>query len=227
MKYAISIDNVRKRYAGTSDPVLNGISLEIPVGKSCAIVGKSGSGKSTLLNIIAGYDMPDQGVIRCFGTDIGRTEDELCQYRRDNLGFVFQSFNLIEELTILDNIIFPMLLQGHKRKKMIEKANKLMASMEIEALANRLPSQISGGQKQRTAICRALIGNPPIILADEPTGNLDSGNAESILKLLLQLVESEQKTLVMVTHDENCAMKMDQIFRMKDGRIYRENGYEK
>jgi putative ABC transport system ATP-binding protein len=200
---------------------LNGLSAVIEQGEFLAILGPSGSGKSTLLHILGGLDSPTKGSVIIDGADISEYSDqELAKYRRKTVGFVFQSFNLLPALTVQENIEMPVLIdEGEIDKEYLEEIEK---GLEIADLKNRLPSQISGGQMQRVAIARALANKPTIILADEPTGNLDSEISEKVLSLFLETCRRYGQTLVMITHNEEIAAKADRIIRIRDGKIQSE-----
>ncbi|MCR5235447.1 MAG: ABC transporter ATP-binding protein [Lachnospiraceae bacterium] len=200
---------------------LNGLSALIEQGEFLAILGPSGSGKSTLLHILGGLDSPTKGSVIIDGADISEYSDqELAKYRRKTVGFVFQSFNLLPALTVQENIEMPVLIdEGEIDKEYLEEIEK---GLEIADLKNRLPSQISGGQMQRVAIARALANKPTIILADEPTGNLDSEISEKVLSLFLETCRKYGQTLVMITHNEEIAAKADRIIRIRDGKIQGE-----
>lgn len=197
---------------------LNGLSAVIEKGEFLAILGPSGSGKSTLLHILGGLDSPTKGSVIIDGADISEYSDrELAKYRRKTIGFVFQSFNLLPALTVQENIEMPVLIdEGEIDKEYLEEIEK---GLEIDDLKKRLPSQISGGQMQRVAIARALANKPTIILADEPTGNLDSEISEKVLSLFLETCRRYGQTLVMITHNEEIAAKADRIIRIRDGKI--------
>ena len=197
---------------------LNGLSAEINRGEFLAILGPSGSGKSTLLHILGGLDSPSKGSVIVDGTDISEYSDrELAKYRRKTVGFVFQSFNLLPALTVQENIEMPVLIdEGTIDKEYLE---EIVKGLEIDDLMKRLPSQISGGQMQRVAIARALANKPTLILADEPTGNLDSEISEKVLSLFLETCRRYGQTLVMITHNEEIAAKADRIIRIRDGKI--------
>lgn len=220
-KDAVEVWNLYKSFGKGNKrfPVIKGISMRVSEGEYCAIVGESGSGKSTLLNLLAGFDTPDSGSITVFGKNIGRNEEEYIEYRRKNIGFIFQAFHLIPELTVIENIAFPLTLQGIKKSVRIKKAEELLEILGLAGVRNHTPEQISGGQKQRAAIGRALITEPKLILADEPTGNLDSVNSRDIIELLESMVVEKKKTLIMVTHDQKYAKRADRLFRVVDGTI--------
>ena len=200
---------------------LNGLSAVIEKGEFLAILGPSGSGKSTLLHILGGLDSPTKGSVIIDGADISEYSDqELAKYRRKTVGFVFQTFNLLPALTVQENIEMPVLIdEGVIDKEYLEEIEK---GLEIADLKKRLPSQISGGQMQRVAIARALANKPTIILADEPTGNLDSEISEKVLSLFLETCRRYGQTLVMITHNEEIAAKADRIIRIRDGKIQGE-----
>lgn len=200
---------------------LNGLSAEIDQGEFLAILGPSGSGKSTLLHILGGLDSPTKGSVIIDGTDISEYSDQkLAKYRSKTVGFVFQSFNLLPALTVRENIEMPVLIDGGDIDK--EYLEEIEKGLEIDDLLKRLPSQISGGQMQRVAIARALANKPTLILADEPTGNLDSEISEKVLSLFLETCRRYGQTLVMITHNEEIATKADRIIRIRDGKIQDE-----
>ncbi|WP_387466928.1 ABC transporter ATP-binding protein [Photorhabdus sp. RM323S] len=201
-------------------PVLDKISLTIMRGQSCAIVGASGSGKSTLLNIIGLLDQPTSGCFQFSGVNITNvTPDERARIRNQEIGFVFQSFNLLPRMQALDNVALPLLYRGYSRSLARQEAKY---QLELVGLADRIhhrPADLSGGQRQRVAIARALVGKPSLILADEPTGNLDSTTARDIMALLLSLNREQGVTLVMVTHDEAIARNMQRCLYVNDGQL--------
>ena len=197
--------------------VLRGINLEIDEGEFVAIAGHSGSGKSTLLGLLAGLDRPTTGQVFIGETEITTLpESRLAKIRGRMLGFVFQSFNLIPTLTALENIELPMILN---KKPDPQRARELLDLVGLSHRSRHYPSQLSGGEQQRVAIARALVCDPPIILADEPTGNLDSKNSQTVIDLLLSLNSEKQKTIVLVTHDMDFAAKAQRIVHINDGRI--------
>lgn len=198
--------------------VLDDISLTVQSGEFVVVEGKSGSGKSTLLSILSGLDQPDSGKIMLSGTDItDLSEDELAPFRNRTIGFVFQSFHLVPSLTALENIMFPAELD--KNQKAAEKAKELLKHVDMDNRMNNFPHQLSGGEKQRVALCRALINNPEIVFADEPTGNLDSANGKTILQLMLDLRREFNTTLVLATHSKEISSVADRVVRLIDGQI--------
>ena len=215
------LDQLRKSYhVGTTElEVLRGIDLAVKSGEHLAIMGPSGSGKSTLLNILGCLDRPTHGRYILGGDDVSQLDDdELSLIRGARIGFIFQSFNLIEQLNIVENIEVPMYYQGWHERESIERAKELAAMVGLGHRIKHHPSELSGGERQRVAIARALSNDPLILLADEPTGNLDSENGTAILKLLLSLHE-QGKTLIVVTHDMGVAKRAEKIVHILDGRV--------
>ncbi len=201
---------------------LRGVDLEIPAGEFVALVGPSGSGKSTLLHLIGGLVRPTSGEVWVSDLELGRSSDkQLVIYRRDSLGFVFQSFNLLPIKSAVENVEVPLMLAGVGRAERRARAQALLAQVGLAARANHRPSELSGGEQQRVAIARALVNRPRLILADEPTGNLDSATGREILDLLQGLVRDEGLTLLLVTHDMNVARYADRIVHLLDGRVQR------
>ncbi len=198
--------------------VIDNVSLTIQGGEFVVIEGKSGSGKSTLLSLLSGLDHPDSGRIILAGTDITTlSEDELAPFRNQTIGYVFQSFHLVPSLTAYENIMFPAELSADKNAA--SKAQELLQRVELADRMNNFPHQLSGGEKQRVAICRALVNSPQIVFADEPTGNLDSTNGDIILQLLLELRHELKTTLVLATHSREISTKADSTIQLADGRI--------
>lgn len=202
---------------------LNGINLEINKGEFLAVMGPSGCGKSTLLNLLGLLDNPTSGELWFMGEEVSRyTENNRTDLRSGNLGFVFQSFNLIDDLTVFENVELPLLYAGVPAKERITRVNAALDRMQIAHRTEHYPQQLSGGQQQRVAIARAIVTNPHIILADEPTGNLDSVNGSEVMNLLLEL-NKEGSTVVMVTHSEENARMAGRLIRMMDGNILTES----
>lgn len=199
--------------------ILRAISFDIPRGQFVAIMGASGSGKSTLLGLLAGLDTVTEGNILLDGVDITRLkEDALARFRGQRIGFVFQSYQLVPTLTAEENVLLPAELIG-MRGNVRERARDLLQRVGLEARLRHYPVQLSGGEQQRVALARAFITSPPILMADEPTGNLDSANGQHILELLLQLNQQESTTLILVTHDSKLADYADRILTLKDGHL--------
>ena len=202
---------------------LNGINLEINEGEFLAIMGPSGCGKSTLLNLLGLLDNPTDGELWVLGQEVSRyTENNRTDLRNGNIGFVFQSFNLIDELTVFENVELPLLYAGVSVKERVDRVNAALDRMQIAHRSEHFPQQLSGGQQQRVAIARAIVTNPHIVLADEPTGNLDSVNGNEVMNLLQEL-NREGTTVVMVTHSEENARMAGRLIRMIDGNILTES----
>jgi ABC-type lipoprotein export system ATPase subunit len=222
MNKIISASSVSKWFKtdGRKAPVLEEISLDIVEGEFLSIVGPSGAGKSTLLHILGGLDAPSKGKVFFQESDVYRLNDKrISSLRNQHIGFVFQFYHLIEELTVLENAALPALLVRKERKTSFTRAQKLLEYLGILDKKRSLPHQLSGGEKQKTAIARALINEPQVILCDEPTGNLDSDSAQSVLELLKRLNKENGKTIVMVTHNSELSRKADRVIKLKDGRI--------
>jgi lipoprotein-releasing system ATP-binding protein len=221
----LQLQNVTKGYGqpGTHSyrPVLNDLNLEVKKGEKIAIVGPSGTGKTTLLNLIGTLDQPEQGKIFFDGKDItGYSKTELAAFRNQHLGFIFQSHHLMPQLTLKENVLLPLLPQGKQNaKNETEWADYLIQKVGIWEQRNQKPSQLSGGECQRTAVVRALINKPQLLLADEPTGALDEGNADALTDLLLKLSEEEGVTLITVTHAAMLADNMDRKYILKSGKL--------
>jgi putative ABC transport system ATP-binding protein len=225
---ALVVDKVRKTFEAENVPVraLRGANLVVPSGDFVALMGPSGCGKSTLLNLIAGLDVADEGTITVAGELVtGRTEDELSQLRRRHIGIVFQFFNLLEGMTVLENVALPAVIAGRKRKMAETRARDLLDLLGIGDKAGTVPGMLSGGQRQRLAIARALANEPTLLLADEPTGALDSEGGQEVIELLSRLHHGGQ-TIVLVTHDAGVASASDRIVRMRDGRMAAEEDSE-
>ena len=213
-----------KKYYGAEDNLtkaLDGVDLDIEQGEFVAIIGASGSGKSTLLNMIGGLDVPTSGQVCIGGKEIGKMKpDELTVFRRKNIGFIFQNYNLIPVLNVLENITLPIEMDGKKPdENFIEQIIELLGLTEK---VYKMPSQLSGGQQQRVAIARALASKPSMILADEPTGNLDSETSREVLELLKETSERFHQTIVMITHNPEIARQADRMIRIGDGRVVKE-----
>ncbi len=221
-KVVVKVEDLFKIYKVGDEKIraLDGVSFEVFEGEFIAIVGTSGSGKSTLLNMLAGLEPPTKGVIRLGKKRIeGMKEKALVGFRRRNLGFIFQSYNLIGTMDALGNVALPLTFRGVTKKEREKKAMEMLDLVGIKSHARHIPSQMSGGQQQRVGIARALVSEPRIIFADEPTGNLDSATTKEVLELLRKMVNEKGKTLIMVTHDKNLARVADRIIHIKDGKI--------
>jgi putative ABC transport system ATP-binding protein len=218
----IHLENLAKIYGTSSHPIaaLHNVNLTIQTGEFIAIYGRSGSGKSTLLNLISGIDRPSSGKI--FVDDLEVTalnETRLTLFRRDQIGFVFQFFNLLPTLTVLENVLLPGQLNNHSAPKLRERGLSLLAQLGIADRWKAQPDQLSGGQQQRVAIARALINDPQLILADEPTGNLDSETGLNILQILKRLSQEQNKTILLATHSQEASAFADRVFQIKDGTL--------
>lgn len=222
----IEIKDLEKTYVskGESLTVLKDLSFSIEEGTRTAIVGSSGNGKSTLLNIISGIDTATSGFVKVGKYELSKmTEKDLCKYRSEFIGLVFQFHYLLKDFTALENIFLPAYMAGKNKKIAMEKAESLLQEIGLYGRKNHLPSELSGGERQRVAVARSLINDPKIILADEPTGNLDPENAALISDLLYGVSEKYSKTLVLVTHDKEVAKKAQIIYRLQDKQIVQEN----
>lgn len=223
----LKIENITKKYANGDKELyaLDDVSFTVNQGEFIAIVGPSGSGKSTLLHMIGGIDKPTKGKVYINGTDISSLKpDKMTIFRRRNIGIVYQFYNLIPTLNAEDNIILPVLLDGKKVDK--EKLNEIIKLLKIEDRRKAMPSQLSGGEQQRVSIGRALMNNPSIILADEPTGNLDSMASKEIVEIFKYYNKAYKQTLIIVTHDEKIALQADRIIKLKDGKIIGDEGWK-
>lgn len=215
-----------KKYYGEGESLvraLDGVNLRVEQGEFVSIVGTSGSGKSTLLHMLGGLDYPTEGKVLVDGKDISTLkEDSLAIFRRRKIGFVFQSYNLVPVLNVYENIVFPVQLDGNEVDRGY--IDTIVKTLGLESKLNSLPSQLSGGQQQRVAIARALAAKPAIILADEPTGNLDSATSQDVLGLLKVTARKFEQTIVMITHNEEIAQLADRMIRIEDGKIVTGGG---
>ena len=220
MKALVQLTDVTKRYDSDAAPAVDQVSIAIAQGEAVSIMGPSGSGKSTLLNLIAGLDRPTSGEVRVGDQRVDRlSETGVARFRRRQVGMIFQFFNLLEDMTVADNVLLPAQLAGMKTKPARARTGELLAALRIEQHADAYPARLSGGQRQRVAIARALVNRPPLLIADEPTGALDSATGEEIGELLLDLNESGQ-TLILVTHNPDLAARYThRVIQLTDGRV--------
>ena len=219
----LRVENLTKVYGEGSNQVkaLDNVSFTVDKGEFVAVVGASGSGKSTLIHLIGGVDKPDGGKVIVGGTDVyAQKEEELAIFRRRQIGLIYQFYNLIPVLTVEENMTLPVLMDGRKVNE--ERLEELLDLLKLKKRRKHLPNQLSGGQQQRVSVGRALMNAPTLVLADEPTGNLDSENSKEIMKLLRYSNRTYDQTLLVITHDENIALQADRIISLEDGRIVRD-----
>ena len=217
----LKVENLKKSFftEEIETIALNGVSFEVKEGEFVAVMGPSGCGKSTLLNILGLLDNPTEGSYSLLGKEVGSLrERERTQFRKGNLGFVFQSFNLIDEMTVFENVELPLVFMGVKASERKKRVNEILDRMNISHRAGHFPQQLSGGQQQRVAIARAVVSNPKLVLADEPTGNLDSKNGQEVM-MLLQELNREGTTIIMVTHSQHDAQYASRTICLFDGQI--------
>ena len=225
MQKVIEVKNLYKLYRVGDEVVraLDGVEFEIRKGEFCAIVGTSGSGKSTLLNMLAGLEHQTRGEVIISGKHIERmNEEELVKFRREHVGFIFQSFHLLGTMNAIENVALPLSFRGVSRDIRMKKAEKMLDLVKLGKHKKHLPNQMSGGQQQRVGVARALVVDPDIIFADEPTGNLDSKNSQEIVDLLKYSNKKYNQTLIVITHDEHVALQANRIIAIEDGRITRD-----
>ena len=219
----LKVENLRKTYGTGEGQVhaLDGVSFSVSKGEFIAIIGPSGSGKSTLLHILGGVDKPTSGKVYMNGNDVyAQNDDQLAVFRRREVGLIYQFHNLIPVLNVIENITLPVLMDGQKVND--DRLKELVATLNLNGREHHLPNQLSGGQQQRVSIGRALMNAPAVVLADEPTGNLDSKNSQEIVELLKLSNKKYGQTLIIITHDENIALQADRIIAIEDGRIVRD-----
>ena len=219
----LKVENLTKVYGKGENEVraLDGISFSVEKGEFVAVIGPSGSGKSTLLHILGGVDRPTSGKVYMDGRDVyAQNEDQLAVFRRRQVGLIYQFYNLIPVLNVMENITLPVLMDGQRVNQ--NRLTELIATLKLTGRENRLPNQLSGGQQQRVSIGRALMNAPAVVLADEPTGNLDSKSSQEIVELLKLSNEKYRQTLIVITHDESIALQADRILSIEDGKITRD-----
>jgi putative ABC transport system ATP-binding protein len=219
--FAVAASGLTKQYPMGDDHVvaLDGVTCRFHPGETAALMGPSGCGKTSLLNLIAGIDRPSGGTLTVDGTDVGALDERaLERYRLMRVGYIFQFFNLIPSLSALENLELPMLMAGVERAKRRERAQALLEQVGLGAKGHKRPGELSGGEQQRVAICVALVNDPPLVLADEPTGNLDSANGARVTEMLVSLA-AQGKTVIVSTHDPNVAAQFARVHHMRDGRI--------
>ncbi len=219
----LKVENLRKVYGKGENEViaLNDVSFSVKKGEFVAIIGPSGSGKSTLLHILGGVDKPTSGKVYMDGQDVySQNEEQLAVFRRRFVGLIYQFYNLIPVLNVVENMTLPVLMDGRKVNE--DRLNELIDILGLEKRTRNLPNQLSGGQQQRVSIGRALMNAPAVVLADEPTGNLDSKNSQEIIELLKKSNRKYEQTLIVITHDENIALQADRVITIEDGRIVRD-----
>nr|WP_076777930.1 ABC transporter ATP-binding protein [Lachnoclostridium phocaeense] len=222
----LEVKNVKKiyttRFGGSQVEALRNVSFSVEPGEYVAIMGESGSGKTTLLNILAALDQPTAGRVYLKGNDIGKVkEKEMAAFRRQNLGFVFQDFNLLDTFSLRDNIFLPLVLSGKKYEEMDRRLQPIAQKLGIREILGKFPYEVSGGQKQRAAVARALITKPQLILADEPTGALDSRSADELLRMFMQ-INRDGQTILMVTHSVKAASTAGRVLFIKDGEVFHQ-----
>jgi putative ABC transport system ATP-binding protein len=219
----LELGALRKRYRADGPPLLDDLQLTVGRGEFVAIMGESGAGKSTLLNLIAGLDRPDGGSVRLEGVDLGALDDDaLTRLRRARLGFIFQAFHILPYLTVLQNVVLPLDLLGAPRAQREPRGRHWLERCGIGALSHRSPRELSGGELQRAAIARALVHEPALLLADEPTGNLDAGTAAQILRVLREQLRASTASGILITHSAAAAQSADRILRLQSGRLTRQ-----
>ena len=222
-QYCISLRGLKKSFLSGQIrlEVLKGIDLDIPWGSYAVITGTSGSGKSTLLHIIGGLDRIDSGQVTCCGESIGNLpEGQLSHFRRKHPGFIFQNHYLIDDLTVTENLVLPGMMNGFNRRDMEKSAAELIERVGLTERRDHHPQQLSGGERQRVAVARAFVNNPSMILADEPTGNLDEENTRIVMDMLTGIISEQRKTLVMVTHDQELSQTGERLYLLKEGVLH-------
>jgi lipoprotein-releasing system ATP-binding protein len=223
----VEVQGLTKNYVSGNETlrILKGINFEAPAGSAIAVSGQSGSGKSTFLNIMGGLDRCDSGSVKIGGAEISAlSESALSAFRQRRIGFIFQFHYLLKDFTALENVMLPAYMMGMKKKEAVRKAGLLLSDVRLEGRAHHYPSQLSGGERQRVAVARALVNDPDMILADEPTGNLDPGNSAMVADLLFAGAEKYGKTLIVVTHDDSVALRAPVRYVLEDGALKEAGG---
>ena len=226
----IEVKDLRKVFRLGKEKVvaINKMDFEIHKGEICCILGTSGSGKSTLLNMMAGLEKPSKGYVKILGKEVTKmNEKKLAVFRQKHIGFIFQSYNLMAALTAIENVSLPLVFRGVSKQRRKKEAEKLLKAVGLESHFKHKPSQMSGGQQQRVGIARSFVGNPKVIFADEPTGNLDSKTSDEVLRLMEEIVREKEQVLVIVTHDRSVTKYADKIIHVLDGNIQRVEIVEK
>ena len=218
--FLIHLKNITKSFQGLEEPILKNLNFKINASEKIAILGSSGSGKSTLLHIIAGLDKPSQGNVFLNGDDISQlSEKSKVRLRNNHIGFIYQSHHLLKDFTAIENVMMPFIVRRSYDRKSYNQAKKILKKLGLANRLNHFPYQMSGGEKQRVAIARAIITSPDIILADEPTGNLDHKNARTVFESFLELAEAFETAIVLVTHDQSIARKMEKNYHLSSGKL--------
>lgn len=219
--FSLKLNNVSKTYEGLDAPIFSNLNLEIKKGTHIAVTGVSGSGKSTLLNLMAGLDRPAKGEVSLNGISFDYSnQTELSKFRNIHYGFIYQFHHLLPDFTALENALLPLLVRRQKIENIRDEGLKLLDKLGLKNRINHMPHELSGGERQRVAIARALIHRPPIILADEPTGNLDYKNANLVFEMFLEVAKETKTAIVLVTHDVEIASKMDKICHLNEGKLF-------
>ena len=221
--FLLKLTDVTKTFDGLDQPILDKVNFSISPGESIAITGVSGSGKSTLLHLMAGLEKPDHGKIEIKNYSIDTlSQNQIASIRNNHYGFIYQFHHLLPDFSAIENVVMPLLIRGGSQSNHINQAIKLLKTLGLENRANHMPHELSGGERQRIAIARAIVTKPDIILADEPTGNLDYKNAELIFDLFLEMTTEIKTAIILVTHDSKLAKKMTKIYRLAEGKIHKK-----
>ena len=218
--FQIHLKNITKSFHGLEEPILKNLNFKISASEKVAILGSSGSGKSTLLHIVAGLDKPSQGNVYLNGNDISQlSENNKIRLRNNHIGFIYQSHHLLKDFSAIENVMMPFIVRRSHDRKSYNQAKKILKNLGLAKRLNHFPYQMSGGERQRVAIARAIVTSPDIILADEPTGNLDHKNASTVFESFLELAETFETAIVLVTHDQSIARKMEKNYHLSSGKL--------